>query len=500
MLTRFLLVLIALSLPGVAAAKPPEPRALDDAVRKALKTWSVPGASVVIVLDGKVYYLEGHGVREAGKKGAVTPDTLFALGSCGKAFTTAAMAMLVDDGKLAWDDRVRDHLPSFRLSDDLVTRDVRLRDLVCHRTGLASNDLMWFHAPWSPEEGVARLEHLPFAKPFRTTFQYNSVTFRAAGLAAARANQSSWVELIRKRLVEPLGMKRTVLDADAADKDADRARPHRLDRLGDPQPFATTHVKKPDPIGSVHSSARDVGTWLQFHLDEGRAGNKRLVSARSLRQTHTPQITFRQSPYEAAIFPDTTQESYAMAWVVLDHKGHKLIAHGGALDGQRAQIVLVPEKKLGIAVLSNLNNTAMNLALTFTLLDLMLDEPKKRDWNALHKQVQKQRATDAEKARRDRLARQRPDTKPSRELAAYAGLYEHKAFGQVRIRVVRDRLAWEYRGEKILLSHFHHDTFLVEGDLPGEAELTFTLDDRGGVPSFFVTGQFEVTFSRVKES
>src|SRR5262245_53776187 len=164
---RLLSFLIVLSLPRLTTAKPPEARTVDAAIAKSMKAWSVPGASVVVVLDGKTVHLKGYGVRESGKDGEVTPDTLFCLASCGKAFTTAAMAALVDEGKLNWDDRVRDHLPGFRLSDDLASRDVRLRDLVCHRTGLAANDLIWYRAPWTPEEGVARLEYLPLAKPFR---------------------------------------------------------------------------------------------------------------------------------------------------------------------------------------------------------------------------------------------------------------------------------------------------------------------------------------------
>jgi CubicO group peptidase (beta-lactamase class C family) len=342
---------------------------------------------------------------------------------------------------------------------------------------------------------MARLAYLPLAKPFRTTFQYNSVTFRAAGFAAARANGTSWEELIRKRVLVPLGMKRTCLDSTTADKDEDRAKPHRLD-AGEPQAFAATHVRKPDPIGSVHSSARELATWLRFHLDEGRAGDKRLVSARSLRQTHLPQIVLKQSPSERALFPDTTQSSYAMAWVVLDHRGHKLLAHGGALDGQRAQIILAPDKKLGIAVLSNLHQTPMNVALAFTLLELYLDVPKKRDWHELYQTVMKGRADDAEKAKRDHLAKRQPDTKPSHELSAYAGTYEHKAFGSVRVRLVRDKLVWEYHGEKLPLQHFHFDTFLVEGELPGDTEVVFKLDDNGGVRGFTIAGNFNATFLR----
>src|SRR4029078_8059848 len=142
----------------------PTPRTFDDAVATSMKTWKAPGVAVVIVQDGKVVYLQGHGIREAGKDGAVTPDTLFCLGSCSKAFTTAAMAMLVDEKKLTWDDHVRDHLPTFRLSDALANREVRVRDLVCHRTGLPTSDLFWYRAPWTIEESVKRLAHLPLSK------------------------------------------------------------------------------------------------------------------------------------------------------------------------------------------------------------------------------------------------------------------------------------------------------------------------------------------------
>lgn len=479
-------VLVALLL---LPAAPPRPAEIDAAARAALKAWAVPGAAVVIVLDGKVHHVAGYGAREAGKEGAVTADTLFALGSCGKAFTTALIALLADEGKLTWDDRVRDHLPGFRLWDDLASRDVRLRDLACHRTGVASNDLLWFHAPWSGEEGVARLRHLPPSRPFRTAFQYNSVTFRAAGLAASRAAGEPWGDLVRERLLVPLGMKRTTLDATAAGEDADRARPHRL-QAEVPVTFAPTHAMTPDPIGSLHASARDVGAWMLFHLGEGKsADGKRVASARSLRETHAPQVVVRQEPREAELFPDTTAMSYALGWMAFDHRGHKLLGHGGALDGQRAQILLAPRSKLGVAVLSNLSQTPMNLALSMTLLEAMLQAQSKRDWHALHRAVRKRRAEDAAKARREREALRRPDAFPSREATAYVGSYVHKAYGEVRVRFRGGRLEWEYRGERVALTHWHHDTFAVDGEMTGEAELTFQFGDEG-VRGFRATGQF----------
>jgi CubicO group peptidase (beta-lactamase class C family) len=492
-LSRQLAVLLVLGCPTLAAAGPPAENSLDALVTKAMKTWHVPGASVVIVRDGKPLYLKGHGRRQADRKGPVTPDTLFCLGSCSKAFTTAVMAGLVDEGKLAWDDRVRDHLPFFHLGDPLADREVRLRDLVCHRTGLATNDLLWYRAPSSPEEGVRRLRYLPLARPFRTAFQYNSVTFTAAGLAAARAADTDWASLVQKRLLDPLGMKRTCLDAARADQDTDRARGHR-----DGEPVPAVNMRRPDPAGSIHSSAREMAAWLRFHLDEGWVAGKQLVSARALRVTHTPQMVLRLSAAQRALFPDTVQSSYAMAWVVLDHKGLGLLAHGGALDGQRAQVLLVPQKKLGIAVLSNLHQTPMNAALAFTLLEVVLELPRKRDWNAIHLADHKRRLAEMAQKRRERLARRKHGTTPSRELAAYAGTYEHPAFGKVELRVERGRLVWAWRDEREPLEHFHYDTFTLSSELAGEAEVVFALDDRGGVRRCHVSGNFNVDFTRSK--
>jgi CubicO group peptidase (beta-lactamase class C family) len=495
-LLRLLAALLVLACPAVAAADRPDERGLDALVAKAMRTWSVPGASVVIVHDGKLLYLKGHGRRQADRKDPVTPDTLFCLGSCSKAFTTAVLAGLVDEGKLSWDDRVRDHLPLFRLGDPLADAEVRLRDLVCHRTGLANNDLLWYRAPWSPEEGVRRLRYLPLARPFRTAFQYNSVTFTAAGLAAARAADTEWSALVRQRLLEPLGMKRTCLDAALADRDPDRARGHRLDRAGDPETMPAVNMRRPDPAGSIHSSARELVGWLRFHLDEGKVGGKPLVSSRALRVTHTPQMALRLSPAERALFPDTVQSSYAMAWVVMDHKGLRLVAHGGALDGQRAQVLLVPEKKLGVAVLSNLHQTPMNGALAFTLMEAVLDLPRKRDWNSIHQADRKRRLRELAERQEKRQARRKHGTTPSRELAAYAGTYEHPAFGKVELRVQNGRLVWAWRDEREALEHFHYDTFALTGELAGEAEVVFALDDRGRVRRCHVTGNFNVDFVR----
>src|SRR5262245_48192525 len=253
---------------------------LDAAVRQAMKTWNAPGVAVVVVRDDRVIYLQGHGVREAGKKAPVTPDTVFALSSCSKAFTSALIARLADEGLLSWDDPVRDHVPWFRLSDALVESEVTFRDLLCHRTGLGAHELLWRHAPWSPEEGVRRAARLPLDHPFRAGLVYQSTMAAAAGLAVGAAAKSPWSDLVRRKVLAPLGMTATYLTTAEAEKDGHLAASHRLDRAGDPAVMPTYRFAHPDPACSVYASARDLGRWLRFQLSEGlTADGKRLVTA-----------------------------------------------------------------------------------------------------------------------------------------------------------------------------------------------------------------------------
>jgi CubicO group peptidase (beta-lactamase class C family) len=491
------LALSSLRLPGAAATPPLDTKAIAAAVRRSLEVWHVPGAAVGIVRDGEVVYLKGHGVREIDGKDAVTPDTLFPIASCTKAFTTAAMAALVDDGKMGWDDPVRKHVPFFRLADPLADANVTLRDLVCHRTGLAGHDLLWYHAPWSVEETVRRAGRLPLDRPFRTTFQYQSAMFMAAGLAVQSAAGQPWEQFVQKRLLDPLEMKGTVFTSTAALRSADCASPHRINGQGQAEVMPRYPLNAPDPAGSIHSSPRDLCKWLRFHLDEGRAGERRIVSARELGQTHTPQMVISLDRRARALWPDTVQMSYGMAWVIQDHRGQKLVSHSGAIDGFRAHLTLVPEHRLGIVVLGNLHHTRMNLALSNTLLDLLLDLPRK-DWDRLIRDVMVQGEREEAAKARARQERRHHGTRPSREAAAYAGAYEHPAYGTVHVNVERGRLVWRWNDFSGPLEHFHYDTFVLPDAVLGEPHVVFTLGEDGGVAGMKVLGNLNVEFRRVK--
>jgi CubicO group peptidase (beta-lactamase class C family) len=488
------LVLLAWN-PSPARAAPVDEAAVDGLVRDALRSWGVPGVAVAIVRDDAVVYLKGHGVREAGQEAPVTPDTLFPIGSCSKAFTSAALALLVDLGKADWDDPVRKHLPWFRLSDPLADRAVTLRDLLCHRTGLRGHDLLWYRAPWTPEEAVRRAGLLPLDRPFRSAFQYQNTMMTAAGLAAAAAAGEPWDVLVRKRLFGPLGMTHSACSLREVGDVPDRARPHRTGPQGWPVPIPFWPMDGVDPAGSIQTSARDLCRWLRFHLAEGVLDGRRLVSARSLGETHTPQMNVRLEGLDRELQSETVVQSYGLAWVVYDYRGRHLIGHTGATDGFRAHLTLLPRERIGIAILCNLHHTRLNLALSNALVDLLLDLPR-RDWNGRFQALLRRHAAEAAEAERVRQARRRPDAPPSHEPSAYAGAYDHPAYGRVEVALQGRTLLWRWHSFAGPLEHFQDDTFTLLEDQLLRPQVSFRLGPDGSVVSLSVDGELGVEFRR----
>ncbi|HEX5270075.1 MAG TPA: serine hydrolase [Gemmataceae bacterium] len=487
--------LLLLAAPVGAAVPPkPDPAAVDAAVRDALKAWGVPGAAVAVVRDGEVVYLKGHGVREAGRDRPVTPDTVFPLASCTKAFTTAVMGMLVDDGKLSWDDPVRKHLDWFHLSDPLADRDVTLRDLVTHRTGLRGHDMLWYRSPYAQEQVIRRLALLPLDRPFRTTFQYQSTMFTAAGLAAGAAAKSTWADLVRTRLLVPLDMTGASLTTTEAEKAPDRAMPHRPGPDGRPQVISWYPQETPDAAGSLNASARDLTGWLMFQLDEGRYKGNRLVSAEALRETHTPQIVLRADGINRDLNPETNLSSYGMAWRIQDYRGTLMLSHAGAIDGFRAEIILLPKERIGIALLCNLNQSRINLALGNTLADLFLGLPRK-DWDGYFLGVVKKEQAASRQSFVKRWGERDVSVKPSLPLPAYEGFYEHPAYGKARVSAEGGGLVLRWGRFKWSLAYYRGDTFLVSEDFFGETAVTFEVRD-GRATAMTLAEPFGVEFKK----
>jgi CubicO group peptidase (beta-lactamase class C family) len=475
------------------AQQPLDTAALDAIANDALQAWHAPGLAVAVVRNDEVVYLKGFGVRERGGKEPVTPDTIFGIGSCTKAFTATAIGVLVEDGKMAWDDPVRKHVPTFRLADPLADRDVTLRDLLCHRTGLASHDHLWLRAPWPLEESVRRMAFLEPTHSFRSKYEYNNLCYLVAGFAITSAAKQPWNEFVQRRLFEPLGMSGAVFTKGEALKARDHATPHRHNANFEPEVMPWyDDDRQIRASGSIKAGVRDLSKWLRLQLGDGVLDGKRVVPAAVLGETHRPQMVVPLDP-DAAKHADTTQMSYGLGWAITDYRGHHLLSHGGAVDGFRARLLLFPKDRLGIMLLTNVEEMRVVSAVGNTLADQLLGLSRK-DWNA-HYLDQRKTAEAARKARADRLAASRqPGTKPSRSADAYAGSYQDAAYGIAKIEADGGGLVLHWSSYKTKLRHFHYDTFTVEEERLAGDPVSFTLGADGEVRTMRFLGR---TFKRV---
>ncbi|HZP80114.1 MAG TPA: serine hydrolase [Chthonomonadaceae bacterium] len=471
--------------------------ALDALVQAAIETFQIPGASVAVVQGDEVVYLKAFGVKETGKDDPVTPDTLFAIASTTKAFTTTAIAMLADEGKMQWDDPVRKHLPFFRLSDPLADANVTLRDLVTHRTGVSRHDFLWYGSPWSREEILRRVAFLKPNTSFRSTWEYNNIMYLAAGYAAGLATGGTWEECVQQRILDPLGMTGAKFSVTEAQKAPDHVTPHTKDK--ETQQIKAIPWRNLDncaPGGSINAGARDLTKWVRFQLNEGVFEGKRLLSVEKLKETHTPQMIMVRDERARALEPETHITSYGLGWTVQDYHGLLMVSHGGGIDGFRSQIALVPQAKLGVIILANRDGNAMPEALRNSFFDQLLNLPK-RDWNALTTELTAKAEEEQKKKEAEREEKRHKDTKPSRELAAYTGAYEEPAYGTAHVTLENDALRLQWSSFNLPLAHFHFDTFTARGDYPSINEpVVFNLNAEGEVETLRV---LNVEFKKAKK-
>lgn len=472
----FALLLVA---PQVRAADF-DPKPVDEVVERALKEFQAPGAAVVIVQDDKVIYLKGFGVREQGKDEKVTPDTVFAIASCTKAFTSTLVAMLVDEGKMAWDDKVHDHLDYFRLSDELADREVTVRDLLCHRTGMPRHDMLWAGQHSDSEDLIRRWCRAKPSTSFRSTWEYSNVPFTTAGVLAGKVDKSDWVSATKKRIFDPLGMTSTSCTGREAVGMSDHATPHYYTADKVVKAIAWDNLDSARGAGSINSTARDLGHWLRFQLAGGKLGAKNLLAARTLKETHTPQMLMKAEGAFAQFFPAkfTKFTAYGLGWFVHDYRGHLCVSHGGTLTGFRAQCMMVPEKKLGVFVVCNLRPSNVTEAVAKTVLDLLLELPAE-DWVKSSLDAFKLSEFTAAVARKKRETDRKPDTKPSHKLADYAGKYDETAYGRAEVTEKDGVLTLKWGKYTARLDHYHFDTFTAVPVEPKDELVAFdrqTLD------------------------
>lgn len=488
--TCLALVLLGfLLLPLPAAAQDRALADLDAFVARVLETWQAPGLALAVVKGDSVLLAKGYGRRDIRGEAPVDERTLFAIASTSKAFTAAALGMLVDEGRISWDDRVTDHLPGFQLSDPYVTREFTIRDLLTHRGGLPRGDRLWYGSPFDRSEIIRRVRYLEPAWSFRSTYGYQNIMFLTAGELIEAVTGTSWDEFLRTRIFDPLGMTGTNTTTRGIEALPDVATPHAM-RDGEVTPLAWRDFDNLGGAGAINSSAWEMAQWIRLQLGEGVFEGVRLLSDSVMEEMHTPQMVIRMGETTQRLFPESHLQAYGLGWNLQDYRGRMLIRHGGSLDGMRTHVGLIPEEDLGVVVITNLNNSWIPQVVLFHILDAFLGASYK-DWNEAMYAVNLQDEREGEERRAKEEASRIPGTSPSLGLESYAGSYSDALYGDARVRLEGGTLVLEigpsFVGE---LEHWHFDTFRARwrDTQQGRSWVEFRLGREGKVAEVEVEG------------
>lgn len=463
---------------------------LDEYVKKAMEDWKVAGLAIAIVKDDKIVFTKGYGVREIGKPDAVTPNTMFAIGSSSKAFTAATTAILVDEGKIKWSDPATKHLPNFQLYDSWVTRELSVTDLLTHRVGLERGDLMWYGSSFSREEILHRIRFLKPSSSMRSRFGYQNIMYLAAGQIVPSVTGKTWDDFVGEKIFTPLGMKSTNTSTKKLAQMNDVATPHAVinDKI---KPIAWRNIDNIAPAGSINSNVTEMANWVRMQLAMGKFEGKQIISEAGIKNMWSSHsIIPLEGPGFPMFYPKAHFLNYGMGWFLSDFNGKKMIEHGGAIDGMRSAVAMIPEEKLGVVILSNMNQTGLNLALAQRIFDSYLGG-KERDYSGDILKVLKAQEAAGKAAMDKMIAERAKDTKPSLDLAKYAGDYQDEMYGDVKVVLENGKLKLNYgAGFKGTLEHWHHNTFQStwSDEVQGKAFVNFKLNSMGKIDAVSVDG------------
>jgi CubicO group peptidase (beta-lactamase class C family) len=486
-----------------AAAAPQKPAldGLDDFITQVMKDWKVPGLAITVVQDGKVILTKGYGNRDSQRKLPVTPNTLFCIASMTKSFVVTELGTLVDEGKLDWDKPVYDYLQDFRMYDSVVTERLTPRDLVTHRSGLPRHDLTWYsNADITRKEMVERLRYLQPSRDLRERFQYNNLMYMTAGYLGGVLNGTDWETAVRQRVLTPLGMTNTNFSVLDSQKSSDFAQPYR--KAKEEVKLIPFYVQGAvGPAGEINTTAEEISHYLLFQLNKGKYGDKQILSESNAVQMQSPQMVIQGTPQ----FAELGENSYGMGFGVTQYRGHKMVSHGGAIDGFRSELAFLPNEKIGVVVFVNLDGTSMPNVIVYNVLDRLLGlDPV--PWNQRFLEVEKKSEQSEEEAKKRGFTAPTPGTHPSHDLKDYVGEYENPGYGRVTIEAQGESFLMKINRLSSPLKHFHYDVFSVPEDPLNPLEnqkVIFHTDVNGTISSLSMTAESNVSdifFQRVAEA
>ncbi len=469
---------------------------IDAYIQQAMKDWKMPGFSIAIVKDDSVIFAKGYGVKDFRKEDPVDENTLFVIASCSKAFTTASLAILIDQGRLNWDDPVTKYLPYFQMYDPWVTKEFTIRDLVTHRSGLAtfSGDFLWLSSNYTREEVIKRAKFLKPTSSFRTKYGYQNIMFITAAEVVKAITDTAWAEFVKVHILDKIGMVNSNTSYADLEKTVNAAEAHYA-KNGEMNIY--TDVQKDNAGGAlgINSSAKDMAQWIRLQLNKGKLGEERIFSERQANEMHSNQFAFGNA-------------NYGLGWFISYRNGKRVLNHGGGMPGMISDVTIVPEEKFGFVLLSNLE-VGMVSAIRSYIFDLFTGvEPKDYNKMMLDSFAKRIERYNKELERREEVRVK--DTKPSLPLEKYCGVYEDKMYGNAEVTLIDGKLFMQFvptptfRGE---LKHYHYDMFYIDWedefltrgwikfDMNFNAEITkFTIEVPNS-PDFIFT---ELLFEKIK--
>jgi CubicO group peptidase (beta-lactamase class C family) len=485
--TLFALTLVASLARAQAPAAPPD---LDALVARVMKAFQVPGLGLAIVKDGQVVVSKGYGVRKLGEPATVDGKTLFGIASNTKVFTATALGLLVEEGKVQWDAPVSRYLPWFQMWDPWVTRELTVRDLLVHRSGLGlgAGDLLWWPpSTYDRKEIARRLREIRPATSFRSAYAYDNVLYLVAGEVIEAVSGRSWEDFVSQRILAKVGMTGSNVRHSAAVSGGNVAATH-AEVDGTVRPIAPFDSDNTNPAGGINSSAEDMARWVRTLLAEGALPDgSRLFSTATWRQ-----VTSLVTPIPVGNPPPELDAArsyfngYALGLGVRDFRGHRILTHTGGLPGYVSLVLMVPDIKLGVVVLTNQESDAAFNAIGFSVADHYLGASG-MDWVDAYQKVGTRQGAMVAAAEKKAAAARNAASGPSLPLEAYAGTYRDAWYGDVAIALEKGTLVMRFGHTPSLvgnLEHWQQDTFVVkwrDRELRADAFITFALDPNGAI-------------------
>ena len=434
---------------------PAAPADFDGFIAETLRQWNVPGVAIAVVKDGQVVLAKGYGSRDPATGKPMTKDTIVPIASMSKAFTSFGAALLVDEGKMSFDAPVIGYLPGFALKDPAASSGLTLRDMLSHRSGMPRHDAIWYHnGPLMPDQLVGRMVYLEPSAPFRSKWQYNNNMFVLSGLAVGKISGRGFERFLEERIFHPLDMDRTTFSPERARADANHMGGVEIlngKRINVPM-FKNTAIL--NAAGGVYSTADDLANWMLVHLSDGKFMNKQIVQPTTLADMHNTHMVTGATVRD----PEMVPIGYGLGWFTNMYRGHRMVSHGGNLNGVSTLVALLPEQRLGVTVLVNHGSSELRDALTKAVLDRFLGATGK-DWTAEALARKTASETSEIAARANKGGSRVLNTRPSHALADYAGNYSDPGYGSLTISLRGNQLAGRYNDDSSAFSHWHYDVF-----------------------------------------